>query len=195
SSLPGGGYGNGDGTSMASPHVAGAVALLWSAAPSLVGDIEGTRALLNQTAVDVSDTTCGGTAENNNVWGQGKLDVQALLAAAPVGNAGHIAGTVTADGAPVSGAQVQVAGPTSRTLTTGADGAFNVAVSAGDYTVTVTAFGYASSTSTTSVGEGETVTIPVALEAAPRHTVSGTVTMGDGGPPVEGATVTLAAQI
>lgn len=195
SSLPGGAYGSYDGTSMASPHVAGAVALLWSAAPSLIGDIAGTRALLNSTAVDVADTTCGGTAENNNIWGQGKLDVQALIAAAPVGNAGHIAGTVTAAGAPVSGASVKVTGPTTRTLTTGADGAFNVAVTAGDYTVDVTAFGYGSVHQTTSVAAGATATLAVTLEAAARHTVSGLVTIGAGGPPVPGATVTLASQI
>ena len=34
---------------MSTPHLAGAVALLWSAAPALIGDIEGTRELLDQT--------------------------------------------------------------------------------------------------------------------------------------------------
>ena len=35
---------------MAGPHVAGAVALLWSADPSLIGDIDRTEQLLIQTA-------------------------------------------------------------------------------------------------------------------------------------------------
>ena len=83
SSLPGSGYGTASGTSMAAPHLAGAVALLWSAAPSLIGDIQGTWDLLNETAVDVDDTTCGGTADDNNVWGEGKLDALALIEAAP----------------------------------------------------------------------------------------------------------------
>ena len=64
SSVPGNGYANYSGTSMAAPHVAGAVALAWSGAPALLGDVEGTRALLDGTAVDTQDLQCGGTAAN-----------------------------------------------------------------------------------------------------------------------------------
>ncbi|MFD2352604.1 hypothetical protein ACFSTC_29975 [Nonomuraea ferruginea] len=56
---------------MASPHVAATVALMWSASPGLHGDIAATRPLLDSTAVDVADTSCGGTAADNNVWGEG----------------------------------------------------------------------------------------------------------------------------
>ena len=69
SSVPGNGYAIFSGTSMATPHVAGSVALLWSGAPTLVGDIAGTRAILDQTAIDTSDLGCGGAPENNNAYG------------------------------------------------------------------------------------------------------------------------------
>jgi subtilisin family serine protease len=82
SSVPGNGYVSFSGTSMASPHVAGTVALIWSAAPGKIGDITATRALLDQTAIDTSNSQCGGTAADNNVWGEGRLDAYAAVNAA-----------------------------------------------------------------------------------------------------------------
>jgi len=81
SSFPGSSYGAISGTSMASPHVAGAIALLWSEVPSVERDIDATRALLDDTALNVSNTSCGGTADDNNVWGEGRLDALALVTA------------------------------------------------------------------------------------------------------------------
>ncbi|WP_246012592.1 carboxypeptidase regulatory-like domain-containing protein [Myceligenerans xiligouense] len=192
SSVPGGGYSNFNGTSMATPHLAGAVALLWSAAPALVGDIEGTKAILNQSAVDTEDLQCGGTAEENNVWGEGKLDVAAAIDAAPTAGTGTVEGVVTDTAeAPIAGATVLLDGERDRTVTTGEDGAFTATVVAGDYDVSASAFGYLASTpEPVTVAEDESVSVPVTLEAAPRHSVSGAVTFADGSP-VAGAPVSL----
>jgi hypothetical protein len=78
SSLPGGNYGSSNGTSMAGPHIAGAVALLWSADPTLIGDIDRTEQLLIQTADPYTGNTSVGCFVSdipNAAYGYGLLDV------------------------------------------------------------------------------------------------------------------------
>jgi subtilisin family serine protease len=50
SAWPDGGWNSIEGTSMAAPHVAGVVALMWSANPALRGNIEVTERILLETA-------------------------------------------------------------------------------------------------------------------------------------------------
>ncbi len=54
SSMPGDTYSIQSGTSFAGPHVAGVVALMWSANPELIGDTQTTREILLQSARDYS---------------------------------------------------------------------------------------------------------------------------------------------
>jgi subtilisin family serine protease len=79
SSVPNNAYAIFSGTSMATAHVPGTVALIWAGAPSFRRDIPATRAVLDQTAIDVSDLSCGGSPDNNNVWGEGRLDAFAAV--------------------------------------------------------------------------------------------------------------------
>ncbi|MEP7200188.1 MAG: S8 family serine peptidase, partial [Chloroflexota bacterium] len=96
SSYPTNSYATLSGTSMASPHVAGAVALLWSAFPNLRGNIDHTEFILEQTAHPLTTTQgCGGdsaTQVPNNVYGYGRIDVLAAYNYA----ASELTGTPTA---------------------------------------------------------------------------------------------------
>ena len=81
SSLPGGTYGTADGTSMAGPHVVGAVALLWSADPSLIGDIDRTEQILIDTASPYVGETLGCFTDGipNAAYGYGIVDIYAAV--------------------------------------------------------------------------------------------------------------------
>ena len=78
SSLPNGTYGINSGTSMAGPHLVGVVALIWSAKPSLIGDIEATEKLIQETADQYEGAIpdpCGSGGEASNVYGYGVVNV------------------------------------------------------------------------------------------------------------------------
>ena len=117
SSVPGGGYGSLSGTSMASPHVAGAVALIWSAQPALVGQVAQTERILADSAVAVSSSACGSVAgvRPNNVFGWGSLDVKAAVDLAFVRPI--VSGVSPADGPSAGGTAVTILGANFSTAT------------------------------------------------------------------------------
>jgi bacillopeptidase F len=118
SALPGGIYGTMSGTSMATPHVAGLVALLRAVSPTVT--ITDVARIITATAVPLSTTV----PNNDSGWGR----VDAFAAVALLMNAGMVQGTVTPrggrgphPGATVSAVRTAVAAGARRRPTRPAD--------------------------------------------------------------------------
>jgi len=145
------------GTSMAAPHSAGAVALLWSCNPGLVGQIDQTFQLLQNSADAPNDAgACGAPpdGQGNYTYGYGYLNVLAAgsLTCGTV-QYGTLQGHVYDDyGAPLGGATVTAVTST----TTAADGSYSMSVPVGSYSVTASKYGYTSSTTDVVIVEGAT---------------------------------------
>ena len=184
SSVPTNSYATFNGTSMASPHVSGCVALMMSVAPML--DYDQVYDILTTTAEDL------GAPGFNYDYGHGRIDCYEAVLAAQVlaGPTGTLDGQVTADGSgdPLAGALIEATLniTTTRTAVTDAAGEYIMTfVPEGTYDVTASLFGYLPQTFTgVEVISGTVTTQDFALELAPSHTVSGVVTDGTTGWPL-----------
>ncbi|MGW6276340.1 S8 family peptidase [Kribbella sp. NPDC055071] len=99
STVPGGGYKLLEGTSMASPHVAGVAALIRSLNPKL--NPAQVRAQLAKQANDLpcppgASGQCDGSAANNSFYGEGLVDAAEAVGAAPAQRNGAL--TITEPG-------------------------------------------------------------------------------------------------
>src|SRR2546421_7628133 len=137
------------GTSMATPHIAGAMALLWSAIPSLQHQIEASRDALDNSAVEIDSAACppGGPTPPNNVYGWGRIDI-----AAAVGTPGP-----TPSVSPTPPSTATPCGATTATPT-----------------ATPTATATATATATISANPTATATATAAIPPSPTPTPSGT---------------------
>ena len=182
STIPGNDYDTKSGTSMASPHAAGAAALAWAVNLDLT-NVQ-IREALQETAEDL------GLSSNHQGYGLVRADlaVREVAEVEPPAT-GNIEGTVTNDGA-IEGATVLVE-DTDLSATTDENGYYLLEdVPTGEQKVTASADGYYSQTAIVTVEKDATVTQDFVLKAVPTYTVSGTVTDTENNA-LEGATVTI----
>lgn len=180
SSIPGGTYATWSGTSMATPHVAAAAALLRSYDPTLtVAEVAG---LLEATALDLGDTG------QDTRYGFGRIDIEAAMDLA--GAFGSVEGTVTTPGNTDDPARVRViaspGGTVDAVVSTGSYGRYQAVVPTGNHVIEVSKYGYTTVTSdVVSVLNGGAHAFSPTLSVAPNHTLSGTVTKASNGTPLE----------
>jgi len=178
SSVPGGGYEAWSGTSMATPHVSGTVALILQAAGWLNYDVpdipEKVYLILNSTAVDF------GTPGQDIRYGWGRIDAyeavrKALEYAKKSGVEGYVYDSVS--GEPIKWASVTVL-ETGMTYKVNASGYYKIPLNPGNYTLVFSAWGYENITSQVEV---------VLLNG----TITGVVSDAISGAPIAGANVTV----
>lgn len=171
SSIRGGGYQVFSGTSMACPHVAGAVAIIRQANPNL--DATTIKQILIQTADDL------GQAGEDNTYGNGIINIYAaVLAAANYGSvAGYVRDASTAIPIPaqlkVVGARIQVFADNS--------GFFHMGLKSDTiYTIEASYYGYLANQQSVFIETNGTTPLDFNLVTAPLAVLQGNVRSGAG---------------
>lgn len=183
SALPNGLWGESTGTSMATPHVAGAVALIRSAQAGL--SVDQIEEALESTAWHPA----GPGAPADTRYGHGRIDVHAAVAAV-LGQSGI---EVTARDAitdePLPGVALAY-GERGETWTTDAAGHVTARLAPGVYELQASRFGYESATSgAITVSSGAFARVDLPLQPITVGSIAGIVVDAQSGAPLEGATV------
>lgn len=170
SSIPGGGYAQFSGTSMAGPHASGLAALMLAAEPNL--DLDTLENIIRNTAVDL------GTPGPDMIYGYGRID--AFAAMQRLVSSGDLSGLVRDDTTldPIAGAEVRAQGQgLDETATANISGNYTISfLLNGTYTVSGRYYGYEPFTVTNVAVITDQVTVlNLDLHALPRYTISGHV--------------------
>ncbi len=189
SSIPGGSWewtsslGDWSGTSMATPHLSGTVALMRQANPSMT--VETIKQILAQTAIELGDPG------KDNSYGYGRVNAFASVSAALVG-VGTFDGTVySSGGGTVANAKVRILDTGQIVYTDGA-GHYTMQLVAGDHTAEYSKFGYQTTSMTVTIVSDATTTQDVTLTQLPSGTIAGLVTDAQTGDGIQaGVTVRL----
>ena len=165
STLPGNSYDAWSGTSMASPHVAGVVALM------IVANVSDIRGQLQSTADDLGDPG------QDSLYGYGLVDAdEAAGVEIPSPDTGTITGNVTDtdEGLAIGGATVVVVEDTNLSAITNTEGNYIIDnVPVGNYTVTASATGYIKDSQSADVSGGGTTVVDFILtpETTPSNNI------------------------
>ncbi len=177
----GGGYTTKSGTSMACPHTAGVIALLFEANPDLT--IDQVRDILTSTSVDL------GTEGYDYNFGHGRIDAYSAVSLAISG--GKLIGSVkNKSGNPLK-ARIYIK-QNEKEYSCNNDGSFLMFLPEGKYNVTFSAFAYLDASIEIIIKKDQTHTVEIVLNNAPSVSLSGTVTSELSGEPLK-ATLKLLA--
>lgn len=190
STIPGGIYGEKNGTSMATPHVTGLGALMRAVSPTV--SVQTMAALITGTAHPLTATV------PNNDSGWGRIDAYAALIALtqPSTLRGMVRST---SGGGIAGATITLqaaapgaVGPVLETQTD-ASGGYFLALSPGQYSMSVAAFGYTGESIPRVIVLPDTETTQdITLMQLPTGTLRGRLTTADSGDPVTSTVVVRA---
>ncbi|MEM7116911.1 MAG: S8 family serine peptidase [Chloroflexota bacterium] len=166
-----------NGTSMATPHVAGTIALMLSANPQL--PTKNIFSLLRNTVVPIAKT------HPNNDSGWGRLDAYAAVSTQVT--TGLLDGQILGDGLPLPHAGLTLTTPADVELQVRSDenGRFQLPLLAGEYEVETAVFGYESAEEnglTITIGTSTTVTLDLA--SLPTGTIEGQILDQSSGEPL-----------
>jgi len=184
SSLPSGEWEYWSGTSMATPHVAGAIALILHANPNMT--VDNIYDLLRITVEDLGD------AGQDIRYGWGVIDAYEAveLASLNCGVEGYVTDAETSE--PIEwGAQVTVWGVSWGSEETDADGYYKIWLYPGNYSLTASSFGYYGQNATAEVFEKQWTRLDFELTPLSRGFIAGVVTHVGTDSAIANVTVTL----